>query len=56
MIKWWDELDAAGYSKEKATLEIHKRLTEEGFLVATSTVRRDLTVSRLKTLRRLYID
>lgn len=54
MIKWWDELDAVGYSKEQATLEIHKRLTDEGFRLAKSSVRRDLTASRLERLRHLY--
>lgn len=54
MIKWWDELDAVGCSKEQATLAIHKRLTEEGFRVAKSSVRRDLTASRLARLRHLY--
>jgi hypothetical protein len=54
MIKWWDELDGVGCSKEQATLEIHKRLTEAGFRVAKSSVRRDLTAARLEKLRHLY--
>lgn len=56
MIKWWDELSAKGLRKQPAAKEICKRFNEEGIKSNFTTVRRDLTKSRLDALRKLYME
>lgn len=56
MIKWWDELSAKGLGKNPAAKEICKRFDEKGIKSKLTTVRRDLTKSRLDALRKLYMN